>query len=307
MNRKATIKSLYELYEALELPVSVIDKEAGITVHNLKEVGFKLPYTSPVFSPEYFNFLFVKDGLGRYTIDEQSFTAEPGTIYFTNPSNYRTFEWQQINEVYLITFDEAFLKENVHNDVFNEFSFLLTETVRPKIVTATFFSEVEQLYKQMHAEYRRNSIYKYRIIGSIFTALLLKIKEYFWLDYDPIYEGNRGSQIVKDFKQNLERHYREVSAGAVSRTFRVQDYAELQSLHPHYLSNVIKSKTGKPITTWIADKTVAEAKSLLQNSELPVKEISARLGFSEMAHFSNYFKKHTGQSPASYRKENVRP
>ncbi len=36
-----------------------------------------------------------------------------------------------------------------------------------------------------------------KIIGNLFVVILLKIKAYFWEDYNPIYEGNRSSQIVK--------------------------------------------------------------------------------------------------------------
>jgi AraC family transcriptional activator of pobA len=57
--------------------------------------------------------------------------------------------------------------------------------------------------------------------------------------------------------------------------FRVQDYAAAQHLHPNYLTNVVKTKTGKPISAWIADKTIAEAKSLLQNSASSIKEIAS--------------------------------
>jgi AraC-like DNA-binding protein len=85
----------------------------------------------------------------------------------------------------------------------------------------------------------------------------------------------------------------------------VQDYAEQQNLHPNYLNNVIKSKTGKPIGTWIAEKTIAEAKSLLQNSSISIKEIAYKLGFAESAHFSNYFSKHADMSPATYRKQHL--
>ena len=135
------------------------------------------------------------------------------------------------------------------------------------------------------------------------VALLLKIKEYFFRDYNPIYEGNRSSQIVKTFKRNLEQHFRELVGGQAEMPLRVQDYADKQSLHVNYLSSVISSKTGKSVSAWIADKTIAEAKVLLQNRDLPVKEIAARLGFLETPHFSNYFRKHTGISPAAYRSQ----
>ncbi|WP_461534140.1 helix-turn-helix domain-containing protein [Sinomicrobium sp.] len=94
-----------------------------------------------------------------------------------------------------------------------------------------------------------------------------------------------------------------MSAAKVERVYKVQDYADAQNLNANYLSNVIKSKTGKPITSWIADKTIAEAKLLLEKSTLSIKEISYRLGFSETAHFSNYFKKHTAMSPLTYSKQ----
>ena len=297
------VKSLLDLYQHLNLPIDQIQSSIGFTIFNLKDIGFELPYQSPSFRPNYFSFLFVKDGIGQYTIDENSFQTHPRTVYFTNPSNYRTFGWSKIEEVYLITFDETFLKEYVSKEVFEEFPFLLTETVSPRIVTDDIYSVVENLYLQIYREYTSHSANKHKIIGHLVAVLLYRIKEYFWSDYNPIYEGNRSSQIVKAFKRLLEKHYRDLSNGKTETVFRVQDYATAQNLHPNYLSNVIKTKTGKPIATWIADKTIAEAKSLLQNTSISIKEITYRLGFSETAHFSNYFKKHVQVSPVQYRKE----
>jgi AraC family transcriptional regulator, transcriptional activator of pobA len=297
------VKTLYDLYRILNLPVELIQPYLNFTILNLKDVGFTLPYTSPSFRPEYFSFLFIKKGEGHYTIDEHSFTVETHSIYFTNPSNYRTFAWSEIEEIYLITFDETFLKEYVNQQIFEEFTFLLTETVSPKVVEKAFYKEVEIIYLLMHQEYNGYAIDKYKVIGHLLAVLLYKIRGYFWHDYNPLDEGSRGSQIVKSFKQLLEKHYRDLNAGTAEHVFRVQDYADALKLNASYLTNVIKIKTGKSITAWIADKTISEAKSLLQNTSIAVKEVAWRLGFSETAHFSNYFKKRTGISPVQYRKE----
>lgn len=301
-NENPEVKSLYDLYKHLGLSVDFIQKPENFTIHNLKDVGFKLPYQSASYRPEYFSFLFIKNGLGEYTIDEQTFQIKPHSIYFTNPSNYRTFSWKKIEEVFLITFDETFLKKYISKDIFQAFPFLLTETVQPKFATDEFYQSVETVYLQIQQEYVSQSTEKYKVIGHLLAVILYKIKTYFWEDYNPIYEGNRSSQIVKSFKQLLEKHYRDLSANKVETVFRVQDYANAQNLHPNYLSSVIKTKTGKPISVWITDKTIAEAKALLQNSSLPIKEITYKLGFSEIAHFSNFFKKHTDLSPVQYRK-----
>ncbi|SHF33200.1 helix-turn-helix domain-containing protein [Pedobacter caeni] len=304
--KKPVFNSLLTQYLHFGLPVDQIDEKTDFTIHNLQDIHLDLPFKSPVYRANFFSFVFVKEAYGKYTTDDLIFNTIPGTIYFTNPGHYKSHEWEQLSEVCLITLSESFLKENVHPDVFEEFPFLLAETVLPRVLSPESFSEFEQLYLQIRKEYFGSSPYRNRMIGNLFVVLLLKIKEYFWKDYNPIYEGNRSSQIVKSFKQTLEKHYRDLSTGKVIQAFRVQEYADAQNLHPNYLSNVVKSKTGKAIGTWIAEKTIAEAKSLLQHSAISIKEMAFLLGFSEYAHFSNYFKKHTGLSPVSYRKEQHR-
>lgn len=298
--------TLFETYQAMGLPVDDIATAGDFTINNLKNLHPKLPFTSVGYRPGYFSFLFVKNAHGKYTTDDSTFTTVPGTIYFTNPGHFKSFEWRSIEDVTLITFTEAFLKKNVHHDVFQEFPFLLSETVSPRVLAPDAFKEFELLYEQIDKEFHGRSSYKQKIIGNLFVILLLKIKEYFWSDYNPIYEGNRSSQIVKTFRRNLEAHYRQLVQGKANKVYRVQEYASLQGLHPNYLSNVIKSKTGKTVSIWIMEKTITEAKSLLQNSSLSIKEIAYLLGFAEATHLSNYFKKNTGTTPALYRKESAK-
>src|SRR5215475_8305121 len=92
-------ETLYELYRSLGLPLDLLDAGDAFTIHNVRDLlRGELPYTSPSYRPNFFNFLFVKDARGRYTIDEMAFDLEPGTIYFTNPGVYRTFGWREIGE-----------------------------------------------------------------------------------------------------------------------------------------------------------------------------------------------------------------
>ena len=133
--------------------------------------------------------------------------------------------------------------------------------------------------------------------------LLLKIKEKFWLDYNPIEEGNRNSQIVKSFKHLLEAEFKKVLQNELtSSKIQASQIAEELSLHPNYLNSVIKSKTGKTVNDWISERTLLIAKSLLLSTSLSAKEIAFRLGFSEPTHFSRFFKKQTLLSPGAFRK-----
>jgi AraC family transcriptional activator of pobA len=303
MDRNKPVQSLFELYQQLHIPSPLQSSPENFSILNLKDVGFEFPYKSEPFRPNYFNFLFVKDGEGAYTIDDQHFIVEPASVYFTNPSNYRTFGWDRIGEIYLITFDEGFLKKYLGEAVFDDFPFLLTETLSPRKATPEFFQKLERVYLLINGEFHGNSPSKYKIISHLLSVLLFYIKEYFWEDYNPINEGNRKSQIVKSFKRHLDTHYRDLLTGRIDTVYRVQDYALAQNLHPGYLTTVIKTKTGKSIQNWIAEKTTTLAKSLLHNSDLSIKQIAYKLGFNEAAHFSNYFKKQTGITPRLYREQ----
>lgn len=302
--KQHVLHTLNELYELMGLPHSSIDTSSGFTIVHLQDVMKNFPVTSIPYRPDFFSFLFVKDAFGKYTIDDLHFTMVPNTVYFTNPGNFRQFEWQQITDATLIVFDEAFLKEQAHPEIYRDFSFLLTETVEPRILKPEQFSVIQEFCNLIYREHYSSTPYKNKVIGSQLVAMLWKIKEFFFQEYNPIYEGNRSSQIVRTFKKQLEQHFRDLVNGKTDIPLRVQDYADKQFLHVNYFSSVITSKTGKSISTWIADKTIAEAKVMLQDKSHNIKEISSRLGFLEAPHFSNYFKKHTGQSPAGYRKNN---
>jgi YesN/AraC family two-component response regulator len=191
----------------------------------------------------------------------------------------------------------------VHSEIFNEFPFLLAEIVPPKKLSENDLSEFEILYNQILNEFNKDSEYKNKILGSLFLVLLLKIKEKFWLNYNPIDEGNRNSQIVKTFKQLLETEFKKVLEDEESNgILQVQYFAEKLNLHPNYLNSVIKSKTGRTVNDWISKRTLSIAKSLLLSTPYSSKEIAYKLGFSEPTHFSRFFKKHTQLSPSLFRK-----
>jgi AraC family transcriptional activator of pobA len=194
----------------------------------------------------------------------------------------------------------------VHPEIYNEFPFLLAEIVPPKTLNDADFEELYTLYHQILQEFENDSAYKDRILGNLFLVFLLKIKEKFWLNYNPIEEGDRNSQIVKSFKQLLEREFKQmIESSETTSILQAQYFAQQLNLHPNYLNSVIKSKTGTTVNEWIAQRTLSLAKHLLLSSSLSSKEIAYKLGFSEPTHFGRFFKKHTKLSPSAFRKSSI--
>ena len=293
--------TISDLYKTLDLTA---EQEIGFTVLSVPDIHPQIPFKSEVLRADYFSFILTKEGSGVYYLDEHIFPFHSGSIYFTNPGHVKSYELHDSKEAYIIILTEDFLRENVYSEIYDEFPFLLAEIAPPKTADADTLREFENLYKQIFDEFEKTSIYKNNILGKLFYILLLKLKEVFWFDYNPITEGNRNSQIVKSFKQILESEFKKITDYSEYGTLlQVQDFAERLSLHPNYLNSVIKAKTGRTINEWISKRTLSCAKTLLKNSSLSAKEIAYRLGYSEPTHFNRFFKKHQNITPGAFRKK----
>ena len=72
-------------------------------------------------------------------------------------------------------------------------------------------------------------------------------------------------------------------------------------LSPSRLQAIFREVTGYPPLDYLRRLRVEEARRLLADSRLSVKEIAARTGFRDTSHFSKVFRRVDGLSPAHYR------
>lgn len=108
----------------------------------------------------------------------------------------------------------------------------------------------------------------------------------------------------KDESENvvaIKRYIREHIAQPIS----LADVAEYVHLHPAYCCNVFKKEMGMTIVQYINTSRVELAKKFLLSADVVVGDISVLCGFSNYKYFARVFKKSTGLSPSSYRKQNV--
>lgn len=68
------------------------------------------------------------------------------------------------------------------------------------------------------------------------------------------------------------------------------------------LRRIVLDYTGYPFNEFVHRLRTAEARNVLLNTDMSVKEIGERLGYKDMFYFSRVFKRITGVSPSEYRK-----
>ncbi|GAA4317019.1 response regulator transcription factor [Mucilaginibacter gynuensis] len=80
-----------------------------------------------------------------------------------------------------------------------------------------------------------------------------------------------------------------------------QAFADKLAVHTNHLNRALKTVTGKTTTQLLTERIMQEARALLLHSNWSVSQISYSLGFDEPTHFTQAFRKHTGQIPTALR------
>ena len=160
----------------------------------------------------------------------------------------------------------------------------------------------ESIFLRMFDEINSAYVYKYDILRSLALELIhLALK----MQPSTAVQGNHqlkaSERIASLFIELLERQY-PIGETHQNVTLRsASDFAKQLNIHVNHLNRALKEITDKTTSQIIAERNLQEAKILLKQSSWSVSEIAYALGFVEVAHFSAFFKKHTGLTPLKFR------
>lgn len=87
----------------------------------------------------------------------------------------------------------------------------------------------------------------------------------------------------------------------IDKNITMTELSEMAHFHPNYFIRFFKERMGIPPVKYINGVKVESAKSLLENTHIPVKEVMTAVGFEDYSHFSKFFKTYTGYSPTAFR------
>jgi AraC family transcriptional regulator, transcriptional activator of pobA len=162
------------------------------------------------------------------------------------------------------------------------------------------YLEIETIFKKMDAELSSDYVFKYDLLRNyvlelIHTGQKLKPME------SNLVTTNAASRISSLFIELLERQFPIESDSQTIQLKAPLDFATVLGIHINHLNKVLKEITGRNTTEIINGRITEEAKILLKQTQWNISEIAYSLGFDEVAHFSNFFKKNTSISPLKYR------
>jgi len=99
---------------------------------------------------------------------------------------------------------------------------------------------------------------------------------------------------IKYIQQYIQSHIHE--------QLTLTNLSEMVYLNSSYLSRLFKKVSGKNLSDYIIEAKVEKAKTLLEQSDIKIKDLTEMLSFESATYFGRIFKKFTDMTPKEYRK-----
>lgn len=158
----------------------------------------------------------------------------------------------------------------------------LPEERRP--VWATTIQAIETELAARREGYRHASV-------ALLTLLLIDVAR---LAGDVVEDLRRsGEPLLADVFAVIDRRH----TGPLS----LRDVAGEVGMTPGHLTTVVRRRTGRTVQEWIIERRMAEARSLLAETRLPVAEVARRVGITDPGYFSRLFRRLHGTTPRTWR------
>ena len=281
------------------LPLMMQDDIGHFNVFRLEDcMG---PNSKPV---QYSRRDFYKISLTRgeliYHYADKSIAVSGPTLMFFNPKV--PYTWESVsddNTGFFCIFSKAFFNEKIRGGI-DELPMYIPGGRPAYPLNLDQHEEVNLIFNKMINEIGSSYAYKYDQLRNYIAELIhlaLKSKPNENLYQHP----DAKSRITAVFTELLERQFPIENVEQRIGMRSAGDYADQLAVHVNHLNRAIKETTGRTTTDLIAERIVTEAKSLLRYTRWNIAEIGYALGFEESAHFNNFFKKQTQQTPTAFR------
>jgi len=230
---------------------------------------------------------------------DKVFEVKKQALSFSNP--HIPYKWEHLDTIR----EGAFCVFNQH--FFHDFGKLDQYSVFQPNGTHVFELSDEQLeklkpiYESMFKEINSDYVHKYDVLRNLVFELL-----HFAMKIEPITSSeklhiNASKRISVLFIELLERQFPIDDAHHKINFRSASEFAAQLNIHVNHLNRAVKESSDKTTTQIIAERILQEAKILLRHSNWTVSEIAFALGFTEVTHFSNFFRKHVQTSPVKFR------
>jgi AraC family transcriptional regulator, transcriptional activator of pobA len=233
------------------------------------------------------------EGRRRLRVGFSEFDLPEQSLLVIGPGLIR--QWLDNNHQYhhnALFFTADLFQAPVNADFLNDLPFFKANIQHVKPLQDTDFQQLAYFFNGL-SQFEKEPT----IVRGLALALLEKVSSLYVNDAQnpPPQYANRKQSLTRDFQDLVQKHYLEHKDVAF--------YAEKLNLSAKHLSETVKETTGKSAKIWIDELVLFEAKSLLKQTDMSIKEIVYWLGYDDPSYFTKIFRDTEGVTPLAYRKQ----
>jgi len=229
----------------------------------------------------------VREGSGRHLIDGERVEFGPRTLTLISKGQVHQFERADRVSAVVVRFDDEWLTDSrrwlFSGGSCSALSVPEHDAPRFDALLDMLREEVERPAGPESAELRRH----------LLSAALLWAQRWREAQLEGGGATRADVQLQQRFLETLERDF--------ANCHDVGHYSAELGVTTGTLSRTLMRLSGRTTKQLILDRVLLEAARLLRFSDLSVKEIAARLGFTDQFAFSKAFKRQRGEAPLDFR------
>ncbi|BDD06636.1 helix-turn-helix domain-containing protein [Aureibacter tunicatorum] len=289
------IESINQVHESLEL-----DKPQNplITVIDMKDYKVKKEW----INQKYVNTLYsisMKDGSCGLEYGRNTYDFADGVMSFMAPGQVFSFSNKDNATGWMLLFHPELIRNTLLGDKIHQYNFFSYDVHEALHLSADEQKTVTDCMRIVENEaVSRIDKHSNSVIVSGLEFLLNFCNRFYERQFNTRSSENRD---VLTKVEGLLKTYYHMDILSKSGLPTVAFLAEKINLSPGYLSDLLKSETGKTAKEHIDFYLINKAKFKLLNSASSISEIAYDLGFEYPQHFSKLFKNKTGYSPKEFR------
>lgn len=244
----------------------------------------------------FYTIIWVQKAKGKHMVDFHSNPIRDQQLFLLHPDRVHQFKIEGKPQGWVLTFQPEFLQLYSQGiDLLQQLSlFDPCQAFLAIDVKELFRDELDFLFESIRDEILLQEPQWQRMAAAKLKQLLIVCHRLCLSQGNlTVQKDDRPSEIVREFKDLLEKFYREEHS--------VSFYAAQLAITPAHLNDTLKHQTGKHSKEHIQERILLEAQRASTQAELSMKAIAMDLGFSDSAHFSRFFKKQAGESFSEFR------
>lgn len=246
---------------------------------------------------DFIEIAFIADGMGIHTIGGQDVPVTPGDIFVINYDVPHSFAPKPDSTltIYNCLFTPALFGYSMtasrdFSDITRHFLFQSLHPESLKTHWKTSSGVAHELFRKMLNEYKDKDYGYMQVIRAYLIELLMII-----------FRANKAAGEQKSFEQAQFDKALEYIDANYAKDLKLDELATLAFVSPAYFSRRFKAVTGCTFKEYLQRLRIEQACKLLKSTPNKVIDIAAEVGYHDLKHFNEIFKRIMQVTPSKFK------